>query len=66
MIRLTPQERRVVEQALEGAGDAEIARALTISVWTVRTYLRRVADRLDPDLRPRLAFQRHGERLGLG
>lgn len=65
MIRLSMQERKVAREVLAGAGDALVAVRLSLSVWTVRTYLRRIADRLDPNGRPRLVLERHRSTLEL-
>jgi DNA-binding NarL/FixJ family response regulator len=45
-LALSPQQRRIVELLLLGYQDKQIAKALTISVPTVRTYLKRIFDRV--------------------
>jgi len=43
---LSPQQARIVELILRGAGDKQIAAALGLSKHTVRTYLNRIFSRL--------------------
>jgi DNA-binding NarL/FixJ family response regulator len=43
---LPPQQLRIVEGILSGQQDKEIAESLALSVPTVRTYLRRIFDRV--------------------
>ena len=45
-LALSPQQRRIVELLLLGYQDKQIAKELTISVPTVRTYLKRIFDRV--------------------
>jgi DNA-binding NarL/FixJ family response regulator len=42
---LSPQQTRIVELILRGRQDKEIAAELSLSVPTVRTYLKRIFDR---------------------
>ena len=44
-LALSPQQMRIVELILRGKQDKEIATALSLSVPTVRTYLKRIFDR---------------------
>ena len=49
-LKLSPQQTRIVELILRGCQDKEIAAQLGVSFPTVRTYLKRIFDRLDaPD-----------------
>lgn len=43
---LSPQQAKIVELILRGAGDKQIAAALGLSKHTVRTYLNRIFSRL--------------------
>ncbi len=46
-LALSSQQLRIVELILRGQQDKEIAEELGVSFYTVRTYLKRVFDRLD-------------------
>ena len=46
-LALSGQQLRIVELILRGRQDKEIAEELGISVFTVRTYLKRTFDRTD-------------------
>lgn len=48
-LRLAPQHVCLVEQLLQGKRDKQIARALGIKLPTLRTYFRRVFDRVEVD-----------------
>ena len=52
---LTEAERRVVELAVEGLSNKEIARALLVTVPTVQTHLSRVYAKLGVHSRAQLA-----------
>lgn len=45
-LELSPQQARIVELILCGAGDKQVSRQLGLSVDTVRTYLKRIGARL--------------------
>lgn len=45
-LHLSPQQKRIVELILCGYQDKEIADELTLSVPTIRTYLKRTFDRI--------------------
>jgi DNA-binding NarL/FixJ family response regulator len=45
-LALSPQQTRIAEMILRGKQDKEIAAELNLSVPTVRTYLKRIFDRL--------------------
>lgn len=45
-LELSPQQARIVELIVRGAGDKQIAAALGLSKYTVRTYLSRIFARL--------------------
>jgi DNA-binding NarL/FixJ family response regulator len=45
-LALSPQQRRLVELLLLGYQDKQIAQAMNLSVPTVRTYLKRIFDRV--------------------
>jgi DNA-binding CsgD family transcriptional regulator len=47
--QLTPRERDVLELLVDGASNKEIARALGISVSTVKFHVRSIADKLGAD-----------------
>jgi len=42
---LSDRERQVVELAAQGLGDKQIAKALRVSSWTVRTYWDRLREK---------------------
>ena len=46
-LALSPQQTRIVELILRGQQDKEIAAELNLTVPTVRTYLKRIFDRLN-------------------
>ena len=48
-LALSHQQKRIVELILCGQQDKEIAATLTLSVPTIRTYLRRIFDRCGVD-----------------
>ncbi len=45
-LRLSPQQAKVVALILQGMRDKQIAAALGINIWTVRTHLTRIFARL--------------------
>lgn len=45
-LALSPQQARIVELILQNKQDKEIAAELELSVATIRTYLRRIFDRV--------------------
>lgn len=45
-LALSPQQRRIVELLLRGFQDKQIAEELQLTVPTVRTYLKRIFDRV--------------------
>jgi DNA-binding NarL/FixJ family response regulator len=45
-LQLSPQQTRVVSLILQGKQDKEISRELGLNRYTIRTYLRRVFDRV--------------------
>lgn len=54
---LSPQQTRIVELLLCGYQDKEIAAELRLTVSTVRTYLKRIFDRVE--VRDRMALVLH-------
>lgn len=46
VLELSPQQARIVELILGGACDKQIGQRLSLSVDTVRTYLKRIDERL--------------------
>ena len=46
-LAFSPQQTRIVELILRGRQDKEIATELSLSIPTVRTYLKRIFDRID-------------------
>ena len=46
-MRLSPREREVLQLAVEGKTNAEIAENLSLSIKTVGTYRSRLMDKLD-------------------
>ena len=46
-LRLSSQQARIVGLILQGKQDKEIAAAMELSIWTVRTQLTRLFQRLD-------------------
>lgn len=57
--RLTPGEREVAELVGQGLGNAEIGRALSLSVATVKAYVSRVFTKLDLNNRVQIAILVH-------
>jgi DNA-binding CsgD family transcriptional regulator len=45
-LRLSPQQGRIIELILQAKRDKEIAAALDVNIWTVRTHLTRLFTRL--------------------
>jgi DNA-binding NarL/FixJ family response regulator len=45
-LRLSPQQSRILELLLQAKRDKEIAAALDVNVWTVRTHFTRLFTRL--------------------
>lgn len=54
-ILLSPREQQVAQAVREGLTDKEIARRMAVGVPTVRTYLRRIFDKLGIERRSALA-----------
>jgi DNA-binding CsgD family transcriptional regulator len=52
---LTPRELEVASAAESGASDYLIGRRLGVSIWTIRTHLRHIFDKLDVQNRTSLA-----------
>ncbi len=61
---LTPREREVAEAIARGASNADIARALFLSIPTVKTHVGRVMAKLGVESRVQVAVRMH--ELGLG
>jgi DNA-binding NarL/FixJ family response regulator len=62
---LTAREREVLERIAEGASNAQIARALGLSVKTVQNYVSRILDKLQVADRTQAALRaRDGRRPG--
>lgn len=60
---LTAREREVLERIADGASNAQIARALGISVKTVQNYVSRILDKLQVTDRTQAALRaREGRR----
>ena len=61
---LTPSERRIVEQAANGASNAQIAQALFVTVKTVEMHLGNAYRKLDVSSRRQLAELLDADRSG--
>lgn len=57
VLKLSPQQARIVGLLLRGMRDKQIAAALDLSVATVRTYLSRIFVRLDVEDRVTLVLR---------
>jgi DNA-binding CsgD family transcriptional regulator len=61
---LTDRERDVLAMIAEGSSNAQIARALGLSLKTVQNYGSRVLDKLQVTDRTQAAIRAHGDRAG--
>jgi len=57
---LTPREREVLALLAEGANNAQIARALGVSLKTVQNYVSRILDKLQVSDRTQAALKARG------
>ena len=56
-LQLSPQQARIVALILQGKQDKEIAAELHLNRYTIRTYLRRVFDRVELEDRMELVLR---------
>jgi len=56
-LQLSPQQARIVALILQGKQDKEIAAELHLNRYTIRTYLRRVFDRVELEDRMALVLR---------
>lgn len=56
-LQLSPQQARIVSLILQGKQDKEIAAELNLNRYTIKTYLRRIFDRLNLDDRLALVLR---------
>jgi DNA-binding NarL/FixJ family response regulator len=57
VLALSPQQSRVVKLLFDGKRDKQIAAAMNLSVWTVRSHLTKIFDRVEVSDRAELVLK---------
>src|SRR5207249_7724515 len=61
-VRLTRREREVIELIAQGQSNKEIAQRLNIAIYTVKSHVHNILEKLELDTRLQVASYAHAER----